>query len=271
MTSVKSLLKAILPASVTTRLTLVRHLMTSDAVSNQNLTGALLSHLSVENGLVTNFVGGFMEDARFQEAYNAGKKTGGLSHHPGDIHWRAYAACWAANKAMTLEGDFVECGVNLGFLSRTIVEYTRFETSPKRFYLLDTFAGFPYDTLDTEHARSLNPDVAAQFRECFEDVRASFAKFPNVILVRGKVPETLKQIESDRIAYLSIDMNNAAAEIAAAEYLWDRMVNGSVIVLDDYGHPSSVVHRQKFNDFCRKRNVQVLTLAQGQGLIFKHQ
>ncbi len=100
-------------------------------------------------------------------------------------------------------------------------------------------------------------------------MKASFAKFPNVILVRGTVPETLKQIESEKIAYLSLDMNNAAAEIAAAEYLWDRMVSGSVIVLDDYGHPTSGLYRKSFNEFCKKRNLQVLSLPQGQGLIFR--
>ncbi len=156
--TVKFILKTILPESVTTRLTLARHLLTSDAVTNEHLTGALLNHLSVENGLVTNFVGGFMGDERFFESYNAGKKTGGLSHHPGDIHWRAYVACWAANRAATLDGDFVECGVHLGFLARTIVEYTRFDTLPKRFYLLDTFGGFPYETLATEDRRLEYPD-----------------------------------------------------------------------------------------------------------------
>jgi hypothetical protein len=27
-----------------------------------------------------------------------------------DIRWRAHVACWAAKQALTLKGDFVECG-----------------------------------------------------------------------------------------------------------------------------------------------------------------
>jgi O-methyltransferase len=49
------------------------------------------------------------------------------------------------------------------------------------------------------------------------------------------IPDTLPQVKSDRICYLSIDMNNAAPEIAAAEYFEDRMISGGIIVLDDYG------------------------------------
>lgn len=50
-----------------------------------------------------------------------------------------------------------------------------------------------------------------------------------------RLPETLAQIDSERTGYVSIDMNNAAPEIAAGEYLWPRLVAGALVVLDDYG------------------------------------
>lgn len=58
------------------------------------------------------------------------------------IHWRAYAICWAALRGGALEGDFVECGVERGFLSKIIVDYLGFQKIPKTFFLLDTFDGF---------------------------------------------------------------------------------------------------------------------------------
>jgi hypothetical protein len=57
------------------------------------------------------------------------------------IHWRAHIALWAAFSARTLEGDFVECGVNRGFMSSAIMEYLDWDSLGKTFYLLDTFAG----------------------------------------------------------------------------------------------------------------------------------
>jgi hypothetical protein len=56
--------------------------------------------------------------------------------------YRAYIACWVASQAMALEGDFVECGVNRGAFAMSIMEYTRFSDSVKRFYLLDTSRDF---------------------------------------------------------------------------------------------------------------------------------
>ena len=37
-----------------------------------------------------------------------------------------------------------------------------------------------------------------------------------------------------RIAYLHIDLNQAPAEIAALEVLFDRIVPGGIVILDDY-------------------------------------
>jgi len=38
-----------------------------------------------------------------------------------------------------------------------------------------------------------------------------------------------------KVSYLSIDMNCVKPEIAAAQFFWDRMVSGGIMVLDDYG------------------------------------
>ena len=37
-------------------------------------------------------------------------------------HWRVHVGLWAAFSASKLDGDFVECGVNRGFLSSAIME-----------------------------------------------------------------------------------------------------------------------------------------------------
>ncbi len=265
MTKIKSILKLMLPNKIKIKLSRLKQIITN---KNENI-GILVNPSSIENGLVTNFIGNFMDDEFFLESYNMGKQTGALKNHPGEIYWRAHVACWAATLAKTIEGDFVECGVNLGFLSRVIMHYTDFQNLDKKFYLLDTFSGFPLDAMEKEQREYLNPEVLSEYKECYEEVKTTFRNFPNVIIVKGKVPNTLPLVEAKKIAYLSLDMNNADAEVAAAEYFWDKMVSNAVILLDDYGHPSAVSHRRKFDEFCKKRNVKVLALPQGQGLILK--
>ena len=64
-------------------------------------------------------------------------------------------------------------------------------------------------------------------------------------------------------------MNVVIPEIAAAEYFWDRLVTGAIVILDDYGHLPHVLQKHAFDAFAAARGVQVLLLPTGQGLIFK--
>jgi hypothetical protein len=218
-----------------------------------------------QDGLYTTCNTDFLQEPKFIEAFRLGREAGILNDTP--IHYRAYIACWAALKGRDLEGDFVECGVYRGAMSRMIVHYIDFqELRGRRFYLLDTFCGIPPESLSGEELSLRRPAV---FDESYERVRQTFSPFENVTIVRGSIPGTLAQVKSERVAYLSLDMNAAAPEIAAAEYFWPKMVSGAVMVLDDYGWPQHDVQKREFDAFAARNGVRVLPMPTGQGLIFK--
>ena len=79
----------------------------------------------------------------------------------------------------------------------------------------------------------------------------------------------MTQIDSKKIAYLSIDLNNVIPEIAAAEYFWNRMMPGGMILLDDYGFKGFEEQHIAFDDFAKEKGTQVLSLPTGQGLIIR--
>jgi len=217
-----------------------------------------------QDGLASCHNADFMKEPLFMESYALGKSTG--SWDGSEIHWRAFVACWAANKAKTLPGDFVECGVNKGGLARTVINYVDLNNLGKKFYLLDTFAGLSEKYIsDKERARGIRP---GGYEECFAGVCKTFENF-NVEIIRGTVPDTLSQVTTDRVSYLSIDMNCALPEIAAAEFFWPKLVSGAVVLLDDYGWPHHEEQKAEFDVFARKHGVQVLPLPTGQGLIIK--
>jgi O-methyltransferase len=206
----------------------------------------------------------FMKDPLFAESYKLGKATGSWGDF--DIQWRVYVVCWTAAKARHLPGDYVECGVNKGGYSRAAMRYIDFANlGNKKFYLVDTYNGVPQEFLEEEN-RAL---IENRYSDCYEETQRTFAPFKNAILVRGVVPYNLPEIKAEKVCYLSIDMNSAAPSIAAAEFFWDKMSSGAVMVLDDYGF--SMFYRQKlaFDEFARGKNVAVLSLPTGQGLIFK--
>jgi hypothetical protein len=219
-----------------------------------------------EDGLATQHGAPFMADPGFLRAYAAGKATG--SWGAAEIHWRAQVACWGARHAVHLEGDFVECGVNRGGLSRAIIEYLGAEAfAGRRFYLLDTFRGLVEEQLSAEDKAVGRR--AGGYDECYEAVVETFRPFPFVEIVRGAVPDTLPAVRSDCIAFLSIDMNCVPPEIAAAEALWPRLSRGAVVVLDDYNFLAHEPQRRAFDRFASERGVSVLPMPTGQGLLLK--
>jgi len=89
------------------------------------------------------------------------------------------------------------------------------------------------------------------------------------ILVRGKVPDTLAGAGVGRACYLSIDMNLVAPEIAAIEFFWDKLVPGAPVVLDDYGWAPHRPQKDAMDAFAATKDVPILALPTGQGLIIK--
>jgi O-methyltransferase len=199
------------------------------------------------------------------KSYGAGKATG--SWGASDIHWRAHVACWAASQAARLPGDFIECGVNRGGLALTTMRYTSFEMLSKRYFLLDTFNGL--DSNYVISGETSTDKMAGAYTECYDDVCKTFADSPHVVIVRGSVPDTLPMVDTEQVAYLSLDMNCVQPEVAAADYFWPKLVPGAIMLLDDYGWPGHEAQREGFDEFAGRREITILSLPTGQGVIVK--
>jgi hypothetical protein len=219
-----------------------------------------------QDGLVSAHYPSFMDDAKFMAAYDAGRATGSWPH--GELHWRAHVICWAAARGAMLQGDFVECGVNRGGFALTAMKYLNFERLGKRFFLLDTFEGLVEEQLGPEERKvGLR---GGGYEPCHDAVLRTFASYGAAVkIVKGKVPDTLAQVDCHSVAFLSIDMNAKEPELAAAEYFWERLSSGAAMVLDDYGWRKHAAQRLAFDAFARERDVPLLTLPTGQGLILK--
>jgi O-methyltransferase len=225
------------------------------------LAATVRFHTYMEDGLITRHTADFLDDEKFASAFAKGKAT--ASWVNSNPRWRVYTACWAASHAVGLPGDFVECGVNRGGMALTIMEYLNFNALGKRFFLLDTYCGFP----EGSQAASANH---GQYSDCYAEVVKTFTPYPGARIVKGMVPDTLSAIDTEQIAYLSIDMNCAEPEVAATRRLWPRLVPGAVILLDDYGGgPAYLRQRRAFDALAQEFGFKILVLATGQALIIK--
>jgi hypothetical protein len=199
---------------------------------------------------------GFLDDAALINAWKAHSET------PGEFGalWRRVVLAWAARSSLRLEGDFVECGCYRGTGARIIADVVDFSKQDRRYFLYDLFdrdPERPYHSMDAH-----GPDL-------FDRVQGRFKDFPNVIVTPGLVPETFKVAAPEKIAFLHLDLNNRDAEIAALDFLFDRITPGGVIVLDDYAW---IYYRDQMtaeSKWFADRGYHVLELPTGQGLVIK--
>jgi hypothetical protein len=225
-----------------------------------------------QDGLTSVHNHEFMDDPRFVAAYARGAKAVGQDYL---WHWRVHIGLWAAHTASRLPGDFVECGVNRGFLASSIMTFLEWDRLDKRFYLLDTFRGIDPRFVSSDDLREgvpkKNEELIASGFYATESasVRANFSEWRNVSIVEGAIPETLPLVTAERVPFLHIDLNCAAPETAALEYFWDRLVVGAPVLLDYYAF-AGYRHQQVAMDALTSRfGVSVASLPTGQGLLLK--
>ncbi len=182
---------------------------------------------------------------------------------------RAYRLL-GGDHALSLAGDFVECGVFTGLLSVTICRYLDFSELDRVFWLFDTWSGIPTDGLNEEELAAVQQRNAHLYgRDVYEIAKRNFADYPNVRLVRGALPGTLGQAEINSIAYLSIDLNSMAAERDVIEALWPKLTKGAIVVLDDYGFEGMEDQHDMWDKFAASQGTMIATLPTGQGLLIK--
>lgn len=205
---------------------------------------------------------GFLSETHFDRCFknsvNTIVKNDLLSKNTerlNEIKWRAHIVCWAANKVRELEGDFVDCGVWKGILPKTTCEFIEFSNLPKTYFLVDPWG------------LGLNSNVYTE--DIYEEVKSRFAEYPNVKLIRGLVPDALSLIDTQKVAYLAIDMNGSKPERAALEYFYPKIVKGGVIYFDDYGWNYPEL-RATVDEFLNDKPESLLHFPNGTAILVKH-
>lgn len=227
----------------------------------------------VQDGLATLHSDRFREDPRFQAAYARGiAASGGIDPK---FEWRIHVALWAAVTALHVEGDFVECGVNAGFVSSAIMQYLNWNSTGRKFFLVDTFAGPVLSQYSSAEIAAGRAEIAKKYLAAgayvtdVGRVRANFAEWPNAVVVQGAVPDVLATLPVGRLAFLHLDLNCAAPEAAALDFFWDSLSPGGIVLLDDYAYLGHQHQAEAIDAVLAGKGASVLSLPTGQGLIVK--
>jgi hypothetical protein len=214
----------------------------------------------------------FMSDDSYIAAYARGVKAVGSDYK---WFWRVHIGLWAARTAAKHSGDFVECGVNYGFLSSAIMKDLDWNSTDRTFYLLDTFSGIDERYLCEQEIiagiSEKNKKLVANgvYTSNIQAVTNNFSEWPSAKIIQGTIPDTLSQIDSTKITYLHIDLNCTIPEVSAIDYLWDRLVSGAIVLLDDYAYYGYQPQKDGMDQWASKMNLSIASLPTGQGLIIK--
>jgi hypothetical protein len=225
------------------------------------------------DGLFTMNNDHFRRDEAFRAAYARGVEAS--NGFDPKMEWRVHVALWAASTALRAPGDFVECGVNAGFMSSAIMRSLDWRRSGRQFYLIDTFRGpvlSQYSQREVERGRAANAEsalAAGAYVTDLERVRANFSEWPNAVVAAGTVPDILHGVSFGDVAFLHLDMNCALPETAALEFFWDRLSPGGVVLLDDYAYFGNESQTEAIDDLSARLGFKTLSLPTGQGLIVK--
>lgn len=140
-------------------------------------------------------------------------------------------------------GDFVECGVYLG--GNIIIGKKFFDSVgviDKKYYAFDTFEGMtaPGEN-DPNRAHQTWQDVAScvgPLDEVIHEFKIHDVYDERIILVKGDVLQTLFDPKNlpERISLLRLDTDWYESTKCELETLYDRLVPGGYIIIDDYGH-----------------------------------
>jgi len=155
-----------------------------------------------------------------------------------------------------IPGDVVECGCASGGSAALMALTLRQLGSRRNLWLFDTFEGLPAPS-------SEDPDF--QIADLFtgtcvatlDEVRGLFERLnlaSDVTLVKGLFEETLPVTPIPSIAVLHIDGDWYQSVKACLESLYNRVVPGGVIQLDDYGYWRGA--RKAVDEFLKSRGIE---------------
>jgi O-methyltransferase len=130
-------------------------------------------------------------------------------------------------EAESIPGALAEAGVYQGHASRFIHRLA----PQRRYYLFDTFAGFPQEDLAAGVRRFRDTSLEAVLR--------TIGDTTNVAPRPGRVPETFAGLEGESFAFVLLDMDLYPPTLQALAFFYPRLSPGAYLMVHDYHNPES--------------------------------
>lgn len=163
----------------------------------------------------------------------------------------------------SVEGAIAELGVFRGDF--TIILDHVFQQ--RRLYLFDTFEGFNMDDVESDSVINNEIGELEKFKDTSVDFVLKRLSDENEVIVKeGYFPDTF-DLEEERFAFVSIDLNLYDPVRSALELLYPRMEQGGYILVSDYLAPFYGGTKKAVDDWSRESGVKFIPVADFYGSI----
>ncbi|MCM2256346.1 MAG: TylF/MycF family methyltransferase [Vicinamibacteria bacterium] len=199
----------------------------------------------------------FLDDREFLAAYERFMDAG--NWHSLD---RKYTLVQLLKLALDLPGDVAECGVYKGGSAWLMCQAIR--PVGKVNHLFDSFEGLSQPGPDDGTYWSpggLRIDESV--------VRRNLAEFDNVEFHKGWFPAPFEAVRERRFAFVHVDVDLFQPTLDALEFFYPRLVEGGVMLFDDYGFVTCPGARLAVDQFFESRPERVALLPTGQAFVVK--
>ena len=161
--------------------------------------------------------------------FDAGIERASVASHDY-VRYASFALAIRTLQRERVEGAFAEVGVYRGATSRFLQRCA----PGRRLYLFDTFDGFPLADREPQNAGD------SRFRDTSEEgVRRAPGAGANVVIRKGRFPETAAGLEGETFAFVLLDLDVFPPTLAGLEIFYPRLAPGAYVFVHDYNSPES--------------------------------
>lgn len=184
----------------------------------------------LSNRIVPSHFFGESSKVWFSEA----KEGLGLEHFRDEELRRRWDRLWTlgqiARLCKRLPGDLVEMGVFTGASAAVML---REGGASQRYYGFDSFRGLSTPDPDIDGSYWASGDLESEKSRALRNLGGWLER---VSLVEGWIPDVFSEsVGPDAVALAHIDVDLYEPTLASLEWVSNRVVDGAIIVCDDYG------------------------------------
>jgi hypothetical protein len=221
---------------------------------------------------------GSQEDPDYLALFERGVALDGLDErHRCDRFWSMIQFYRAAQQ---LPGETVEAGCLFGLSSFLMCHYAKIHDPAfdgTGHHIVDSFRGFlpeppnPADLTDdsAKKLKRLARKPYRKHRSFRHATERTLAEFPGVAYHEGFIPKVFETLEERRYRFVHIDVDLHDVTYACLDYFFPRVVEGGMLVVDDYGFRSWPGCRVAVDEWSARHGVAVIPLLSGNAVLMQ--